>query len=131
MLHKWLKFNAHGQINRQAAQEPEVSDEARAPESETETGVDWSVTLGGGGTHVPRSTYPAKYTFDVSAAPDCTNDFVVFPTFNGGSAAQATVVAYNQLYSTQGSIGGLCNHNGLTVKWAYRTGRAIRSSPVL
>lgn len=133
LLHQWLKFNAHGRIDRQAAQEPEDSDRERERDRDSETtkGVDWSKTLGIAGTHLPISMYPAKYTFDIHAVPDCTNDFVVFPTFNGGSATQATVVAYNQLYSTQGSVGGLCNHNGPTVKWAYRTGRPIRSSPVL
>jgi hypothetical protein len=138
LLHQLLKFNAHGRINRQAAQETEVFDRERevldrAPDSdsETEKGVDWSVSLGGAGTRLPISMYPAKYTFDINAAADCANDFVVFPTFIAGSATQATIVAYNRLYSTQGSVGGLCNHNGPTVKWAYRTGREIRSSPVL
>ncbi len=131
LLHQWLKFNAHGRINRQAAQEPEVSDRARDPDSETEKGVDWSVTLGGAGTKVPGSMYPAKYTFDINAPPDCTNDFVVFPTFNTGTPGQANIVAYTRLYSTQGSVGGLCSNNGPTFKWAYRTGRQIRSSPVL
>src|SRR6267143_2168757 len=120
LLHQWLKFNAHGRINRQAAREPEDSDQERDSDRERdrdptpEKGVDWSKTLGIAGTHLPISMYPAKYTFDIKAAANCTNDFVVFPTFNGGSATQATVVAYNQLYSTQGSIGGLCNHNGPT-----------------
>jgi hypothetical protein len=131
LLHQWLKFNAHGRISRQAAQEPEVSDGERDRDPETEKGVDWSRTLGGAGTKVAASMYPAKYSFDINAPPDCTNDFVVFPTFNGGSATQATIVGYNQLYSTQGSVGGFCAHNGPSVKWAYRTGRAIRSSPVL
>jgi hypothetical protein len=132
LLHQWLKFNVHGRINHQAAQEPEVFDRERDRDPETEKGVDWSVTLGIAGTHLPISMYPAKYSFDIKAPPDCTNDFVVFPTFSGGSATQATIVAYNQLYSTQGSVGGFCNHNGPSVKWAYRTrGGAIRSSPVL
>jgi hypothetical protein len=156
LLHQWLKFNAHGRMTRQAAQKPVVSDREpevsdREPEvsdreredfdrdrdrerdgdPKPDKSVDWSVTLGVGGTHLPISMYPAKYTFDINAVADCTNDFVVFPTFNGGSAAQATIVAYNQLYSTQGIVGGVCNHNGPTVKWAYRTGHAIRSSPVL
>jgi hypothetical protein len=133
LLHQWLKFNAHGRINRPAAQEPEVfdRDRERDRDPETEKGVDWSVTLGGAGSKVAASMYPAKYTFDINAPPDCTNDFVVFPTFNGGSATQAAIVGYNQLYSTQGSVGGFCNRNGPSVKWAYRIARAIRSSPVL
>jgi hypothetical protein len=139
LLHQWLKFNAHGRINRQAVQETEVFDREREVfdgerdrDPKPEKGIDWSVTLGVGGTHLPISMYPAKYKFDINLPADCTNDFVVFPTFNGGSAAQATIVAYNQLYSTQGSVGGFCNHNGPSVKWAYRTtGGPIRTSPVL
>jgi len=140
LLHQWLKFNVHGRMNRQAAQKPEVSDREREDfdrererdgDPKPEKGVDWSVTLGGAGSKVAAGMSPAKYGFDINASPDCTNDFVVFPTFNGGTVAQATIVGYNQLYSTQGSVGGFCTHNGPSVKWAYRTGGAIRSSPVL
>src|SRR5260370_33856878 len=70
LLHQWLKFNAHGRINRQAAQEPEVSDRARDPDSETEKGVDWSATLGGWGTKAPGCPYRAKYTLDINARPE-------------------------------------------------------------
>jgi len=92
---------------------------------------DWSVTLGASGSHIPRSMYPAKYSFDVNLPPDCLNDFVVFPTFLNGSATQATLVGYNQLYSTQGGAGGICGNTGPAVKWAYNTGGGIRSSPSL
>ena len=92
-------------------------------------GVDWSVSLGANGTEV--QGYPAKFSFDVTATPNCLKDFVVFPTFVAGSATQATIVAYNNLYSTQGVAGGLCNQNGPTVMWSYNTGGAVRSSPVL
>jgi hypothetical protein len=54
---------------------------------------DWAQSLGAGGsTGVPfvsptwNPVFPAKFTFDVSADPDCTNDFVVFPTNLEGSA---------------------------------------------
>jgi len=139
LLHQLLKFSAHGRINRPAAQETEVFDREREVlddgerdgDTKPEKSVDWSVTLGAAGTHLPISMYPAKYNFDINKPADCANDFVVFPTFSGGSATQATIVAYNQLYSTQGIVGGVCSHNGPTVKWAYRTSRPIQSSPVL
>lgn len=93
---------------------------------------DWSVTLGAAGAILPRSTYPAKYTFNVNTPPDCINDYVVFPTLVGGSTTQATLVAFNQLYSTQGGAGGLCGTAGPSVKWAYfNTGGGVRSSPVI
>ena len=50
---------------------------------------DWSNVLGGGtdglgGSGVP-GVFPAKYNFDINAAPSCANDFVVYPT-NGAGA---------------------------------------------
>jgi hypothetical protein len=38
---------------------------------------DWAVSLGAGG--VAQGMSPAKYAFNVNAAPSCTSDFVVFP----------------------------------------------------
>jgi hypothetical protein len=46
---------------------------------------DWSHVMGGAsGVGSPRA-FPAKYNFDVSAAPSCTDDFVVFPTASAGA----------------------------------------------
>ncbi len=45
--------------------------------SSDEIGRDWAVSLGAGG--VAQGMAPAKYTFDVTAAPSCTSDYVVFP----------------------------------------------------
>ncbi len=71
--------------------------------------VDWGMSLGPNGTAGP-GQFPAKFTFDATAPPDCTNDFVVFNTSVAGSTGStANIVAFNQLYSTQGSVGGLCN----------------------
>ena len=92
--------------------------------------VDWSVTLGGAGSFLAAGQYPAKYSFDVNAPPDCTNDFVVYALNVAGSASQATIVAYNNLY-TNSSGTGYCAGFGPKVKWAYNTGRAINTSPVL
>jgi hypothetical protein len=39
--------------------------------------TDWAVSLGAGG--VAQGMTPAKYSFDVNAAPSCTNDYAVFP----------------------------------------------------
>jgi hypothetical protein len=140
ILHQWLRHNAMGSSGANVAsiQQPadefqtrEVNpemEEADAPEKE----VDWSVTLGGVNSILPRNQYPAKYTFDITAPPSCVNDYVVFPTNHVGVAnQQATIVAFNHLYSTQGAAGGFCNQNGPSVKWSYNTGGLIRSSPVL
>jgi hypothetical protein len=194
--------------------------------------VDWGRVLLAGGT-VGIGQFPAKFTFDATAAPDCTNDFVAYNTSLAGvaptvatsgnlnftgqptagqtamftspessltltassslntglffligvdTAATATnlaaaivrngagvgitgtplgstvkasasangaegnlltfvstlsnfnlsgviagvgmgnIVAFNQLYSTQGSVAGLCNQDGPSVYWSYFTG---------
>jgi hypothetical protein len=92
--------------------------------------VDWSVKLGGAGSEIAAGMYPAKYSFNVNAAPDCNNDYVVFALNVAGSSTQATIVGYNNLYTEPGGT-GYCAGTGPTVKWAYNTGGAINTSPVL
>jgi hypothetical protein len=99
---------------------------------------DWNTDLGNGG-FVIANTFPAKWTFNVNGTPSCTLDYVVFPTGADGTLFQASIVAFNQLYSTQGSRGGLCAQNGPSVDWAYVNAPCplpisldpIKSSPVL
>jgi hypothetical protein len=75
------------------------------------------------GGYVGNGQFPAKFSFDVNAPPDCTNDFVVFNTDLLGSAgSSANIVAFNNLYSTQGSVGGLCIQDGPSVYWSYFIG---------
>jgi hypothetical protein len=81
--------------------------------------IDWGMSLLAGG-YVGNGQFPAKFSFDVNAPPDCANDFVVFNTSQAnadGSFAQ--IVAFNNLYSTQGSVGGMCNQDGPSVYWSY------------
>jgi hypothetical protein len=53
------------------------------------------------------------------------------PTLTGGQG-QASIIAFNNLYATQGSAGGLCNSNGPTVMWSYFTGsNPVLTSPVI
>ncbi len=90
---------------------------------------DWGTSLGvNGSTGVPVTgttwfpVYPAKFSFNVSAAPDCTNDFVVFPTnLAGASAGQASIVAYNKLYSNTAGTGFCTAATGPAVYWSYNT----------
>src|SRR5208282_4626200 len=51
---------------------------------------DWAVSLGAGG--VAPGMSPAKYTFNVNAAPSCSSDFVVFPVNASTGNTRATVV---------------------------------------
>jgi hypothetical protein len=81
---------------------------------------DWAVSLGNLGT-VGAGMYPAKFTFDVNAAPSCTADYVAFTTSLAGSATVPSIVGFDNLYSTQPAAGGFCNNAGPSVKWAYNT----------
>lgn len=134
LLHQWVRQNASRFRLSHGAGTEEIADELQAAingEAGRQKRVDWSVSLGGTNSTLPRTQYPAKYNFDVNAPPDCVNDYAVFPTNRAGAANQATIVGFNQLYSTQGAAGGLCNHDGPAVKWAYQTGSAVGSSPML
>jgi hypothetical protein len=76
--------------------------------------------------------FPAKFSFDPGAPPDCTNDYVVFGLAAAGvTGGKANLVAFNNLYA---GTGGLCGA-APTVMFAYNittagTGR-ILTSPIL
>lgn len=67
-------------------------------------------------------TFPAKFVFDVTAPPSCTNDFVVIgiPT-SPAAGGQANILGLNNLYSNSSST-GYCPTNGPTVMFAYASG---------
>lgn len=70
-------------------------------------------------------TYPAKFVFDVTAAPSCTNDFVVIGIpANLALSGQANIVGMNNLYSTQGASSSppYCDTTGPNVIFAYASG---------
>jgi hypothetical protein len=133
------------------SQSMEDAAEARAASAQAKTTgkkSDWGVSLGAtqfvsvssaSGTPI----YPAKYTFDINATPSCINDYAVFPTGAHGATStnfvtpngQASIIAYNNLYSTQGVGSGLCNPPaGPLVYWAYINAAcpaATSSDPIL
>jgi hypothetical protein len=82
---------------------------------------DWSEDIGSGAS-VGAGNYPAKYSFNTSQA-NC-GDFAVYTTSVFGSS-QASIVAYDNLYSGCSSIGPVP-----TVYWAFTTGAKILTSPV-
>ena len=102
---------------------------------------DWSISLGGG-TTAP-AMYPAKFSFDVNAAPDCTKDFVVFTVNTTTGATQPNIVGFNNLYSGTTPINGICNRtpnpptdDGVSaeVQWSYNVIAAdgqVSTSPSL
>jgi hypothetical protein len=87
---------------------------------------DWSEDMGSTAT-VGAVNYPAKFSFQITTA-NCGNatppDYVVFNTGLLGSTGQASVVAYDNLYSG-------CTAPVPAVYWAYNTGGIVLTSPVI
>jgi hypothetical protein len=89
--------------------------------------ADWSQDLGSGGS-VGADNFPAKYSFHTSTA-SCASapspDFVVYATGLNGTASQANIAAYDNLYTG-------CSGAVPSVYWAYDIGLAgqIMTSPV-
>jgi hypothetical protein len=105
----------------------------------TDVNRDWSISLGTGG--VAPSMYPAKFTFDITAAANCASDFAVFPVNVAGSGTQPNIVAFNNLYSGTPTI-GICNRTpsgsdtgvAATTFWSYNitaAGGVVATSPTL
>lgn len=103
---------------------------------------DWAINLGAAGTAA--AMYPAKFGFDVTAAPSCANDFVVFPINAPGGSGQPNIVAFNYLYSGTAGATGICNRTatasdtGVSAKvlWSYNVqaltgGGAVTTSPAI
>jgi hypothetical protein len=115
---------------------PSIARPAQQP-----THRDWSIYLGANGT--APAMYPAKFSFDVTAAPSCSSDFVVFPINATGSGSQPNIVAFNQLYSGTAPT-GICNRTpsgtdsgtAAEIYWSYNVegisgGGAVTTSPAL
>ncbi len=91
---------------------------------------DWNVTTLAG--RLNENAFPAKYSFDPGAPPDCTHDFVAFGLNIAGTGSKANLVAYNNLYSGTNPA-GICGANP-TILFAYNVstvGGKILTSPVL
>jgi len=69
------------------------------------------------------ATFPGADGDAIALAKTIPNvDFKWTANALAGGAGQANILAFNQLYSTQGSAGGLCNQDGPSVYWSYFTG---------
>jgi hypothetical protein len=87
---------------------------------------DWSENMGSG-AKTGLGMFPAKYSFDFSGANcvgDGQPDFVVYNTSLAGLSTQASIIAYDNLYSG-------CTGTVPTTYWAYNTGGTIMTSVVL
>jgi hypothetical protein len=87
---------------------------------------DWSQALGGAG--VAPDTFPAKWQFDATGTPSCSNDYVVFGVnAAGASGSQANIVGLNNLYNGTCTTGTVPN-----VLFSYYVGTGtVQTSPVL
>jgi hypothetical protein len=86
---------------------------------------DWAEDMNSGAS-VGAGNYPAKFSFSLTTA-NCASaaqpDFVVYGTGLAGSATQASIVAYDNIYNG-------CTGTVPTVYWAFNTGGTVSSSPV-
>jgi len=88
--------------------------------------ADWAENMGNGATSGAEN-YPAKYTFQTSAAycaGAVTPDYMVFNTGLSGSSSQASIIAYYNLY--QG-----CGAPVPRTYWAYNTAGQVLTSPAI
>lgn len=92
----------------------------------------WSLSMGNGAT-VGAGNFPTKYSFSSTTAT-CSNvahpDFVIFNTGLQSSGTQASIIAYDNLYSGCSAYGSVP-----TVYWAYNTTEqgiagAVKTSPI-
>jgi hypothetical protein len=89
---------------------------------------DWSVPLGG---NVAAAMYPAKYTWDVNATPDCTKDVAVYPVNATPSGSLANLVGFNNLYSASTGT-NYCPGTLPSFIFAYEVGTGpIKTSPAI
>ena len=119
----WQQLYRQGQAQVLA---PEVADRIASESASNVPGGSWPQTLGAAAA--PGATnYPAKFSFTTATA-NCggatTPDYVVYTTGVIGSGTQASVVAFDNIYSG-------CGGTVPSVYWAYNTGGLILTSPVL
>jgi len=112
----------------------EQGKKGKEPRRKEALDIDWAFSLSGTTGGVAAGAFPAKFSFDVTATPSCTNDFVVFPINVSPTATRPNIVALQNLYS---GGGGACGSEP-TVRWAYyvpsgapNRGGPVMTSPVL
>ncbi|MGA7401317.1 MAG: hypothetical protein WBW38_14925 [Candidatus Sulfotelmatobacter sp.] len=112
--------------NRDALAHPLPIDSPRERESKNrKLHRDWAVNMGtsasSGADNFPATFQTVRNTASCGSAPQ--PDFVIYSTGLEGSAGQASIVAYDNLYSG-------CTAPVPSVYWAYNTGGQILTSPV-
>ncbi len=111
------------------------NEQAAGPEADSPAAVvDWSESLSTTAlTFTGKASYPAKYSFNVAnPTPNCTGDYVVL-TLPTGTATQANLFAFNNLYVNNGGT-GTCAGTTPKALFAYNASQnagKLNSSPVL
>ena len=80
---------------------------------------DWSVSLGGTGAKVGAGFFPAKFSYGTTSA-SCT-DYIAFNTSLAGSATQASIISFTNIYTG-------CGGTVPTTAWAFNTGGTVSTS---
>jgi hypothetical protein len=101
---------------RAAQKAAERAGKAKPQPSESTLRQDWGSTLTAGGK-VGDGMYPAKFTFNVAANPDCTSDYVVYNT----SLATGAVAATRNGTFTAGTPAGSVTIGGTLTLTAHAT----------
>lgn len=116
--------------NARPKPDPKPKGHKGPPSTGTSLERDWSMSLAASTTTgtTGDGEYPAKFSFGISAA-NCDDqappDYVVFNTSLAGSSSQASIIAYDNLYSG-------CTGSHPLGYWAYNTnGGTIVTSVVL
>ncbi|MGO9084533.1 MAG: hypothetical protein ACLQBK_04840 [Candidatus Sulfotelmatobacter sp.] len=123
---QWYRQNVAHVLDDGVENSAEIATWRDRPKATSSIHRDWSEGLGNLGT-VGAGNYPAKYSFSVTTAScgsAATPDFVAFSTGLTGSGTQASIVAFDNLYS------GCPTGTIPSVYWAYNTGGQILTSPV-
>jgi len=105
------------EVGDAVANEPDVH--VPLPRLKRKMKRDWQQVMNAGAS-VGAGQYPAKYSLSTSKA--LCSDFVVFNTGLTGSATQANIIAYTNLYATG------CSGTVPQVYWAYNTGGKVSTS---
>jgi hypothetical protein len=119
---QWLRRNG----KQLPAPDPLPEDAAILSKPRKRFKRDWAMSLGPGATS-GAGQFPAKFSFN-STTSSCGGtpqpDFVTFNTGVLGSSTQASIVAFDNLYSG-------CSGTVPSTYWAYNTGGTVLTSVVL
>lgn len=121
----------------------QVVNTGSAPADEATDATNLAAAIQRNGFNVPVFSFSSGPTVTVGASIPGTlgNSTTLSSTVSGfawngatltGGQGSASIIAFNELYSSQGTTGGQCNQNGPSVMWSYATGsNPVVTSPVI